>query len=113
MHDHKRALVDEAGSVARLGMTYIHIPVAFDSPTEDDFAIFCETLSRLTETCIHIHCIANLRVTAFLYRYQRDALGLEEAEARVLMDTVWRPGGVWARFIGDMTGENLPHRPPE
>jgi len=113
MHDHKRALVDEAASVARLNMTYIHIPVAFGNPTEEDFSAFCEALSGLKDTQVHIHCIANLRVTAFLYRYQRDMLGLDEAEARALMDTVWRPGGVWAKFIGDEESESLAHRPPE
>ena len=112
LHDHERALADEGDSVARLGMSYTHIPVAFDNPTEEDFAVFCDTLSRIKGAPVHIHCIANMRVTAFLYRYQRDIIGREEAQARALMDTVWQPGGVWAKFIGDDKSEGLPHRPP-
>jgi hypothetical protein len=34
LHSHEKALPDEAASVSRLGMTYIHIPVDFQSPTD-------------------------------------------------------------------------------
>lgn len=112
LHDHERALADESTTVASLGMRYVHIPVAFDNPTEDDFEQFCASYSELGDTKVHIHCIANLRVTAFLYRFHRNVLGMKEARARRPMDSVWRPGGVWAKFIGDDKSIVLPHRPP-
>ncbi|MDJ0920106.1 MAG: protein tyrosine phosphatase family protein [Henriciella sp.] len=112
MHDHERALADEATSVRRLGMVYTHIPVEMTNPTEMDFNRFCTAMSQIGDAPVHVHCIANFRVTAFLYKYQRDVLGLEEAQARQTMDTVWRPGGVWAKFIGDEASVNLDHRPP-
>ena len=34
LHSHEKALQDEAASVSRLGMTYIHIPVDFQNPTD-------------------------------------------------------------------------------
>ena len=34
LHTHEKALPDEAASVASLGMTYIHIPVNFQNPTD-------------------------------------------------------------------------------
>jgi protein tyrosine phosphatase (PTP) superfamily phosphohydrolase (DUF442 family) len=34
---HEKALPDEAASVGRLGMRYIHIPVDFQNPTNRDF----------------------------------------------------------------------------
>ena len=112
MHDHERALPDEAASVAARGMAYIHIPVEFDAPMDAHFDRFCEEMLKLEDKTIHVHCIANLRVTAFLYRYQRDVLGLPDRDARALMDTVWRPGGVWAEFVGDAASIPLEHRPP-
>lgn len=112
MHDHKRALADERASLVSLGIDYTHIPVEFDSPKTEDFNRFCETLAKIGDAPVHVHCIANLRVTAFLYKYRRDVLDLDEAEARGVMDTVWRPGGVWAEFIGDMASAELAHRPP-
>ena len=112
MHDHERALPDEQASVTQLGIEYVHIPVAFDNPTMDSFDKFCEAISDIGDTSVHVHCIANLRVTAFLYKYWRDIQGVEESDARKLMDSVWRPGGVWAKFIGDEKNITLPHRPP-
>lgn len=111
LHTHEKALPDEAASVAALGMAYLHIPVAFERPTEDDFARFCAAMDALRDTPVHVHCIANYRVSAFLYRYRRDVLGLPEAEARAVMDTLWRPGGVWAAFIGDGEAIDQPHGP--
>jgi uncharacterized protein (TIGR01244 family) len=113
LHSHERALPDEAGSVARLGRAYTHLPVAFDAPTEADYAAFREAMAQVGDAPVHVHCIANMRVTAFLYRWQREVLGRDEAAARALMDSVWQPGGVWATFVGDDAGRELPHRGPK
>jgi protein tyrosine phosphatase (PTP) superfamily phosphohydrolase (DUF442 family) len=93
-------LPDEAASVSRLGMTYIHIPVDFQNPTDGDFAEFCSAMEQLKEVPVHVHCIANYRVSAFLYRYRREVLGTDEAQARADMEQVWLPKGVWAAFVG-------------
>jgi protein tyrosine phosphatase (PTP) superfamily phosphohydrolase (DUF442 family) len=100
LHSHEKALPDEASSVSRLGMTYIHIPVDFQNPTDADFARFCSAMAELSEVPVHVHCIANYRVSAFFYRYRRDVLGLDESRARADMEEVWRPEGVWASFVG-------------
>lgn len=112
LHTHEKALPDEAATLAALGITYIHIPVAFDRPAEDDFRRFCAAMADLAGQPVHVHCIANMRVSAFLYRWQRDVVGENAAAAKALMDSIWRPGGVWASFIGDEAGAALPHRPP-
>ncbi len=110
MHTHEKALPDERASVGALGMDYVHIPVDFASPTEADFDRFCETMRDLEGKAVHVHCIVNARASAFFYRYRREVLGVSEEEARPAMETVWRPGGVWAAFIGDEAAEALPHR---
>ena len=65
LHSHEKALPDEAASVSRLGMTYIHIPVDFQKPTDGDFDQFCSAIEQLKEVPVHVHCIANYRVSAF------------------------------------------------
>jgi len=112
LHGHEHALADEAASVAALGMRYTHIPVEFDSPTEDDFARFCAVMAAAGDEPTHVHCIANMRVSAFFYRYRRDLLGWDEATARAPMEAIWQPGGVWASFVGDAAAAELPHRGP-
>jgi protein tyrosine phosphatase (PTP) superfamily phosphohydrolase (DUF442 family) len=100
LHSHEKALPDEAASVGRLGMTYIHIPVDFQNPTDGDFAQFCSAMEPLKNVPVHVHCIANYRVSAFFYRYRRDVLGIDEAEVGADMEQVWQPEGVWAAFVG-------------
>jgi protein tyrosine phosphatase (PTP) superfamily phosphohydrolase (DUF442 family) len=99
LHTHEKALPDEAASVSRLEMTYIHIPVDFQNPTDQDFDRFCTVMEQLQGASVHVHCIANYRVSAFFYRYRRDVLDMDEAQARAEMEEIWRPEGVWAAFI--------------
>ena len=110
LHSHEKALPDEAGTVAQLGMEYIHLPVDFDAPTNADFERFRDVMQDLDGQIVHVHCIANLRVSAFLYLYYRDHLAMPEAMARQQMESIWRPGGAWARFIGRNEQSDLPHR---
>jgi protein tyrosine phosphatase (PTP) superfamily phosphohydrolase (DUF442 family) len=111
LHSHDKALPDEAASVAALGMDYIHLPVDFEKPTEQDYACFVETMTRLRGATVHVHCIANMRVSAFFYRWHRER-GMDEAAARAAMETVWKPGGAWAALIDDEASAALPHRFP-
>ena len=99
LHTHERALPDEAGSVAALGMAYVHIPVAFNQPTEADFHAFCQAMASSKDAPVHVHCIMNWRVSAFFYRYRRDMEGLAEPQARADMEQVWQPDPVWTEFI--------------
>jgi len=99
LHSHEKALPDEAGSVSALGMNYIHIPVDFRNPTESDFEQFCATMAQLRDAPVHVHCIANYRVSAFFYRYRRDIAGMDEAKARNEMEQIWQPDAIWAAFI--------------
>jgi protein tyrosine phosphatase (PTP) superfamily phosphohydrolase (DUF442 family) len=80
-------------------MAYIYIPVYFQNPTEEDFDKFCAVMEELRDVLAHVHCIANYRVSAFFYRYRRDALGMDEGKARAEMEAIWDPEGVWAAFI--------------
>ena len=110
LHTHEKALADEAASMRALGMDYIHIPVDFQAPAEADFAQFSAVMRELASKTVHVHCIANMRVSAFLYRYRRDELGWAEADARREMNSVWRPGGAWVAFIGDAENQAAPHQ---
>ena len=56
-------------------------------------------MERLQDVPVHVHYIANARVSAFFYRFRCDILGIDEAQARAEMETVWRPKGVWVDFV--------------
>ena len=103
-------LPDEPGTVAELGMGYTYIPVDFENPTDADFEAFCTAYQSFKGEKVHVHCIYNARVSAFFYRYTTDVLGGSTDLAFSLMDGIWRPGGVWATFIGDGGSVELPNR---
>jgi protein tyrosine phosphatase (PTP) superfamily phosphohydrolase (DUF442 family) len=98
LHSHEKALPDEGASLSRLGMTYIHVPVDFQHPRDGDFDQFCSVMEQLKDQPVHVHCIANYRVSAFFYRYRRDVLGMDETQARAEIEEIWQPEGVWAVF---------------
>ncbi len=104
LHSHEKALRDEAATVHALGMTYVHIPVDFKNPTERDFEAFCTALANARDAPVHVHCIANYRVSAFFYRYRRAVLSMDEARARADLDQVWQPDPVWTEFINRPPG---------
>ena len=83
-HDTENSLRDEAAVVNQLAMNYIHIPVNFSKPSERKFGLYCT---------------ANMRVSAFLFRYCRDILKEDATTAKLDLDKIWQPLSVWAQFI--------------
>ena len=104
MPDHPEALPDDQTAMAQAGLRYTHIPVPFDVPQEQHYRAFVSALEA-GDAPVHVHCIANWRVSAFFYRYHRER-GMDEAEARALMERQWSPEShdhpaapAWADFI--------------
>lgn len=99
MLDHPHALAEEDKVVAELGLTYIHIPVAFDSPTKEQVRFFCNLMSSLKGTKVFVHCIMNFRVSAFMYHYLSKIEKLPEPEAKSLMFEYWELDPVWEELM--------------
>ncbi|QKG72266.1 protein tyrosine phosphatase family protein [Erythrobacter mangrovi] len=89
LDNHPEALPDEGTALAKQGIGYTHIPVPFDAPTHEHVAALHRVLDQV-DGPVHVHCIMNYRVTAFLYLLDRQA-GVPEAEARARMAEVWDP----------------------
>lgn len=99
--------MEEASLVRSLGMTYEHIPVAWDNPRESDFETFERTLARLPQGKTLIHCAANFRVTAFYALYALKHLGWTEEQAEQFRATIWEGSDypTWEQFIARMKGK--------
>lgn len=93
------AIADEIGLLDRLGMHYIHIPIEWKNPTEKDFQDFVDSMAELEDKKVWIHCAANLRVSAFIYRYRTQVLGEDRSLARQSLEKIWQPNKIWANFI--------------
>jgi len=87
---HPEALPDAAEEMAAAGLAYLHLPVPFADPAEAHFEAFVTALEALQKP-VHVHCIMNWRVSAFFYRYHREACGMAEPEARSWLEKIWSP----------------------
>ena len=107
LHDDPRySLPDEAELVKSLGMEYVHIPVQFGAPAEEDLLAFFSVMEKNQGRKLFIHCAANKRVTAFLGLYRAVQLNWDIKKAFDLMRDVWEPDPVWSTFIADMLEKN-------
>ena len=93
------SVIDEAEVLTANKVKYIHIPVNFNNPANDDFSLFVKNLNENKDKKIWIHCAANMRVSAFVYKYRRDVLGLEDKQVIKDMELIWSPNRTWNTFI--------------
>ena len=99
--DGKYALADEAASVAKLGLTYHHIPVIFDNPQISELLNFIGLMNEHDQQKTLVHCAANYRASAFtgLYLFSADILNQDEMQE--FIEDIWQPDGIWQQFIDD------------
>jgi protein tyrosine phosphatase (PTP) superfamily phosphohydrolase (DUF442 family) len=99
------ALADERATVESLGMRYVHIPVEFDRPTQEDFDRFCDLMKENGDRPLLVHCAANFRVSAFMYSYRQIYLGWGADDAISDLHKIWTPNAVWQQFINEVLHE--------
>lgn len=98
------AMANEGDLVTRAGMTYIHIPVNFDSPQPADFQRFNALMDAVNGQRLFVHCAANMRVSAFVFLH-RVLRGESRAEAERDLKRIWEPEGIWRQFIDQRLAE--------
>lgn len=94
-----RDLANEAELLQQRGLAYVHIPVIWDEPTADNLSQFFQAMDDNRDKKCFVHCIANMRVSAFVYLYRVLKQGVPESEARAMMNRLWEPNPVWQHFI--------------
>lgn len=105
------ALPDEPALVAGLGLEYVHIPVEFCAPQPRDLQRFFDALDARGNDKVFVHCIANKRVSAFMFLYRVLKMGHPVAEAEMALHRIWTPDAVWQDFI-DRALREMGDRPP-
>ncbi len=100
LHDDARySLADERGTVVGLGMKYVHIPVDFAAPTDENFERFVAAMDENQDQRMLVHCAADKRVSSFLGLYGHLRQGRAVTEAFELQRDIWEPDAVWSKFI--------------
>jgi protein tyrosine phosphatase (PTP) superfamily phosphohydrolase (DUF442 family) len=96
------ALAGEGDLAANLGLTYIHIPVVWESPCAEQFFQFARLLKGLAGEKVWVHCAMNMRVSAFVYLYRRLVLREDEETASQPMRQIWTPNETWQAFLDEV-----------
>lgn len=95
------AMSNEGVVVTDLGMVYVQIPVVWENPTLKDVQVFFKIMNTFGDDPIWVHCAKNMRVSCFIYFWQKYKQKLPETKARHPMDEIWQPSGIWQKLIED------------
>jgi len=100
------ALPNEGVLVTDLNLIYVQIPVLWEKPRLADVEAFFKIMQGFEGQKIWVHCAKNMRVSCFIYFWQRYELNLPEAQARQPMNQIWQPTGVWQSLIEQVAASN-------
>jgi protein tyrosine phosphatase (PTP) superfamily phosphohydrolase (DUF442 family) len=97
------AIPEEEQHVKSLGMKYIHIPVEWANPTQQNLNDFFEAMQTHRNEKVHVHCQANYRASAFIMLYRVLQLGWKKEDAIPIMERMWNPEDfrIWEKFIAE------------
>jgi protein tyrosine phosphatase (PTP) superfamily phosphohydrolase (DUF442 family) len=93
------AIPNERDIVLRQGLEFINIPIAFGEPTEADFEQFVETMERLADRKVLVHCQVNMRASSMTFLYRAIVVREPPEQAYESVARVWSPGGPWKRLL--------------
>jgi protein tyrosine phosphatase (PTP) superfamily phosphohydrolase (DUF442 family) len=99
--DSATAVPNEDELVTSMGMSFIHIPVDWHAPEQENLDLFFSVMKAVEHRRVFLHCAANMRVSAFVYLYRIIHLGFDPEEAKRTMSLLWEPRGVWKEFVAD------------
>ena len=93
------ALANEGVLVTDLNLIYVQIPVLWDEPKLSDVKAFFAIMKCFDGQKVWVHCAKNMRVSCFIYFWQKYILELPESQAIQPMQQIWQPTEVWQTLI--------------
>ena len=100
------AIPDEPQILARQGIKFVHIPIAFNQPNSADFARFIAAMTALKDEKVLVHCQVNMRASSMVFLYRTIVLKEDPQAAFDAVGKVWVPNDVWLRFINAQLKEH-------
>jgi len=83
------ALRNEKEIIEPQDILYIHIPVDFADPTENNYHAFYQAMSSNNDKKIHIHCAANYRASAFYAIYNVENNNWSVQQGKEFIAGIW------------------------
>jgi protein tyrosine phosphatase (PTP) superfamily phosphohydrolase (DUF442 family) len=103
VHD---AVKDEPQILSRQGIEFVHIPIAFGSPTEEDVAAVATALDRLHGKKTLVHCQVNMRASTVVFLYRTVYRHEDPQSAYESVSKVWVPEGPWKQLVVNELAEH-------
>lgn len=97
--DASNAIDNENKIVTDLKMSYFHIPVIFDEPTNEQLKLFLDILSINENRKVWVHCSLNYRVSAFMYVFHKYYLKTPFDEIDLSLLEKWQPNKLWQDIL--------------
>ena len=89
-----------------LGLSYVHIPVPWQSPSLSDYQTFAAVMTSGPSMKTLLHCQMNYRASAFSFLYRVLELGTAYEEAANDLFAIWHPDAIWLEFINGVLAAN-------
>ncbi|TCB33740.1 hypothetical protein E0H82_13580 [Acinetobacter sp. ANC 4910] len=100
LNDAENHLLNEDRICLELGLNYIHIPILWDTPSDEQCLLVLDMLDHLIqEQMVWVHCAHNLRVSSLIYLYRQYYMDMDIASAQDLLHAVWEPNETWTGLI--------------
>ena len=96
----QNAVHNEGQLVTERGITYVNIPVVWQDPAYEDFALFSAVMAEAGDRQVLVHCMVNARASMFTFLYQAVHGGVPVDEAYDVVEQVWEPEEAeqWVEF---------------
>ncbi|QXW27285.1 protein tyrosine phosphatase family protein [Acinetobacter johnsonii] len=83
-----------------LGLNYIHMPILWDTPSDDQCLLALDMIDHLVqEQMVWVHCSKNFRISSLMYLYRQYYMNIDMPAAQELMYQIWEPNETWTGLI--------------
>ena len=83
-----------------LGLNYIHVPILWDTPSDEQCLLVLDLIDHLVkDKVVWVHCAKNWRVSSLIYLYRQYYLDMDMPTAQELMHQIWEPNETWTGLI--------------
>ena len=89
-----------------LGLSYVHMPVPWQSPTLRDYQTFAAIMRSQPTMKTLLHCQMNYRASAFSFLYRVLELDTPMPTAAADLYQIWSPNSTWMTFINSVLVTN-------
>lgn len=94
-------LENEDALVCEAGMRYVHLPIEWEAPRSEDYALLADLLRTFHDRKVWLHCTKNYRVSSMMYLFNILELSRAADEDAEMLYRIWTPNDTWQALIDE------------